>query len=1043
MDDPTSSPPPALAQVLAALADTTVNLVLVTDAEDRIEWVNASFTRVTGWTLAEVLGRAPHDVLGRVGSVTTWRPELSGAEVELHRRDGTPFWALVQVHPVTTDGGTRHLHIHTDVTALRAAEQRALETTRWLQLATSLFGLGLWRTSLPDGRSEWDANLKSMFGLAPDEPAESLPRRVDELVLPEDLPRLQALRNVVPRPGEHLEIEYRIRRPDGDIRHILSRRGAVDYGTDGRPARMLGAALDVTEQRRTTRQLRDALRRLRLAAEASGIGAWERDLQSGEGTWDPTMFTLLGLLPAERAPSREQTLEMVHPDDREGVRRAWQRMQDEHAPVEYEYRIVRPDGQVVHIVTRAVVERGRDGRAVRAIGTAIDVTEYRRTRAERDVLAERIEFAASALQLGIWEFNPHTRESSWNDQMYALFGHTRESFSELVWTDVLHPDDRASMTLAFARANTTGAPFDVEFRVLLRDGSVRWLASRGRGQLDARGRVLRTVGVNWDITARVASEQAARAAERTARELLQRMRFTTRAAGMGLWEVDLASGSIRWDDQMYLLYGRERDQLTDLGRQWIEIVHPEDRQRVMAQGLAAVEGGAPLDLECRIVLPDGAVRHVANRAQFERDAAGRPVRQYGVTWDITESKLAESALRAKETAERASAAKTEFLSRMSHELRTPLNAVLGFTQLLELDAANPLSEVQRGRIEHIKQAGWHLLTLINEVLDLSRIEAGAARIDMQPVPVAAVIDECMHLVAADAQRREIELSVTLQPGAPAALRADRVRLKQVLLNLLSNAVKYNRHGGWVQVTLRAADDRTRGVLAVRDSGRGISASKMDALFQPFNRLGLESAPIEGTGIGLSIALKLVEQMGGTLEASSEPGVGSEFRVTLQAVDEDGAAAAADRLASAPAAPDTGGVPEHGAVRERADVQGSVLCIEDNAANRDLVAQILKLRPNVTLFTASDGASGRVLAAVCQPDLVLLDMRLPDVDGLTLFSQLRAQRETARVRCVALTANALPTEIDNARRAGIDGYLTKPLQADQLLDCIDAAMAAQR
>jgi CheY-like chemotaxis protein len=294
--------------------------------------------------------------------------------------------------------------------------------------------------------------------------------------------------------------------------------------------------------------------------------------------------------------------------------------------------------------------------------------------------------------------------------------------------------------------------------------------------------------------------------------------------------------------------------------------------------------------------------------------------------------------------------------------------------------------------------------------------------------------------------------VLLQPGAPAALRADRVRLKQVLLNLLSNAVKYNRDGGRVQVTLRAGDDRARGVLAVRDSGHGISASKMDALFQPFNRLGLESAPIEGTGIGLSIALKLVEQMGGTLEASSEPGVGSEFRVTLQVADGAGAtapepAAVAQSAAADPsgagAAPAAIGTEAATAARFRDDVHGSVLCIEDNAANRDLVAQILKLRPNVTLFTANDGASGRVLAAVCQPDLVLLDMRLPDTDGLALFAQLRAQRETARVRCVALSANALPPEIEAARRAGLDGYLTKPLQAEQLLDCIDASIAATR
>jgi PAS domain S-box-containing protein len=718
---------------------------------------------------------------------------------------------------------------------------------------------------------------------------------------------------------------------------------------------------------------------------------------------------------------------MVHPDDRATVAAAWQRMVDEQRPVEYEYRIVRPDGEVVNIITRGLVERDAQGQPLRALGTVIDVTALRRAERDRDDLTRRIELVAEAIGLGLWEYEPATGRSRWNDMMYALYGHSRDSMRDQLWLDCVHPDDVERARATFQQTLRSAAPFELEFRVLRSDGEVRWLASRGRGEPDGEGGVRRVMGVNWDITDRVRMEQAALAAERTARDLLERMLLATSATGLGVWELDVATLELRWDDQMYALFGCEPGR-NPPERMWAEAVHADDQKQVSRLLRAAIDGGERFETEFRVNRCDGTVVWLAARAMLRDGPAGRVI--LGVNWDVTERRLAETALRAKQTAERASAAKTEFLSRMSHELRTPLNAILGFTQLLELDSRQPLPAEHRERVQHIRQAGWHLLTLINEVLDLSRIEAGAARMELASVPLAAVLAECVALVAGEATRRRVTLAVRHAAGAPAALQADRTRLKQIVLNLLSNAVKYNRDGGRIDVTTRTVEPGW-GEIAVRDSGLGISAEKMDALFQPFNRLGLESAPIEGTGIGLSIALKLVQQMGGTLEASSEPGVGSEFRVTLDA----------DR--SAPAEPAAEHAAAADSTRLRTDVQGSVLCVEDNRANQDLVAQIMKQRPNVTLFMAADGASARILAAVCQPDLVLLDLRLPDVDGLTLHAQLKAQRETAGLRCVAVSANALPTDIAAARRAGLAGYLTKPLDAGQLLACIDDALGADR
>jgi PAS domain S-box-containing protein len=605
--------------------------------------------------------------------------------------------------------------------------------------------------------------------------------------------------------------------------------------------------------------------------------------------------------------------------------------------------------------------------------------------------------------------------------MYELFGHTRDSFGERKWLDVLHPDDVPAAESAIRTALEGGGNFDTEFRVIWPDGTVRWIASRGRAVRDPGG-ATRMLGVNVDISERRRSEQATR-------DLLERMRLTTTATGIGLWEIDLVDRTVHWDEQLFRLVGRTPADLPDVAAGWPSVLHPDDVALMRREQQRAVREQRALDVEVRVILPDGSLRYLTLRGQLTTDAAGRPVRQYGVAFDVTERKLAESAVRAKETAERASQAKTEFLSRMSHELRTPLNAILGFTQILEIDQTHPLAPVQRDRIQHIQQAGWHLLSLINEILDLSRIESGKTRLSMAIVPLADVIDECLALVATDAARRGIETVAFRRADAPASVWADRVRVKQVLLNLLSNAIKYNREGGSVRVSL-GADVDGNALVAVRDTGHGLSALQIDQLFQPFNRLGLESAPIEGTGIGLALSLKLVEQMGGRLEVSSELGVGTEFRVTLPV-----ATPSAERDPEAAPAGD-------GARAPREDVRGSLLYVEDNPANVTVVEQMLALRPQVKLFSAPDGATARVLAAVCQPDLILLDMRLPDTDGFALFRELRAQPETCEIPCVGVSANALPSDAAHARNAGFVDYWTKPLEAGQFLRGVDALLGGR-
>jgi signal transduction histidine kinase/CheY-like chemotaxis protein len=371
-------------------------------------------------------------------------------------------------------------------------------------------------------------------------------------------------------------------------------------------------------------------------------------------------------------------------------------------------------------------------------------------------------------------------------------------------------------------------------------------------------------------------------------------------------------------------------------------------------------------------------------------------------------------------AERANREKNEFLSRMSHELRTPLNAILGFGQLLEMDH---LSLDHEESVRYILKAGRHLLTLVDEILDISRIETGRLAISPEPVRVSDVLQEAMDLVAPTAATRRVRFNGDPAEVSQRYVLADRQRLTQVFLNLLSNAVKYNRDGGLV--TLSWAPAANGGLrVSVTDTGPGIPSDKMERLFVPFDRLGAEATGVEGAGLGLSLSKRLVEAMGGTLGAESVPGRGSTFWVELPVVDPP--ADAADEIAhvSYPAAP--------GAARARR----VVLYIEDNLSNLTLVQRLLAHRPEVSVLPAMQGRLGLELAREHRPHLILLDLNLPDISGADVLRDLREKPETRDIPVVVISADITPGQIARLRDAGARQYLTKPLDVKMFLAVLD-------
>ena len=613
--------------------------------------------------------------------------------------------------------------------------------------------------------------------------------------------------------------------------------------------------------------------------------------------------------------------------------------------------------------------------------------------------------------IGHWELDARSGGLYWSDEVYAIHGmDAGEALNVEEAIDAYHPDDREKVKRYVDRALNFGENYQFELRLIRKSGEMRYVRSTGVVRFDEKGTVKSVFGVFQDITER--NRQAAELREKTT--MLEQ---AEQLGQIGHWAIR-SDGSLFWSDEVYRIHGLEVGSEIDVEAA-INAYHPEDRSKVSYYVDRALNHKEDYEFDLRIVRPSGDIRNVKSTGVVAKSEDGSVESVFGVFKDVTDQKRIEGRLRqAALDADAGNRAKTEFLASMSHELRTPLHSVLGFSQMLEMNPEGNLSAAQRGCVEHILKSGQHLLGLIDDVLDLAKVESDYIDLNFEPLRMEVLIRESIDLLQAKADEAGVSLEYKEGTESAPAI-GDAVRARQVIVNLMTNAIKYNREGGSVSIWLESVEG-SRVRVCVQDNGIGIPKSKHDQLFKPFNRLGMKASGIEGTGIGLALSQKLAKRMNGQLGFQSEQDQGSTFWLDLPIANEE--------LLDWVARTDAG------------EESRLALYVEDNTESAALMKLIVSRVRGLEFATLSTHEGVEDFVKEKRPVLVILDLNLPEVSGLEILQRLRSLPEGENLPIFALTAAASEEDIQRGKAAGFDAYFTKPIKVAEILGILRRTLA---
>jgi PAS domain S-box-containing protein len=1047
----------------AALIENSPDIISRFDRSLRHLYISPSVEAIAGIPATDFIGKTIAEMGMPPEKCQVWEPALQTvlATKQPHSIEFRFFSTIDQsrhyyqtrlIPEFGSDGSvTSILAVSRDITTLKQTEVQLRERQHFIERITNTVPGIVYVYDLVEQRNVYaNLQLAEMLGYTAAEVQDMSQDFFSRLMHPDDFAKLptQFQKLYALQDGESLEFEFRMQHVHGEWRWLADRATIFTRTTDGQPHQVLGCAQDITARKQTELALSLANEQFQLAAAAIDSLIYDWDVVTDRVTRTEGLVNVLGYTPAEVEPTNRWWQNQIHPADLQQLPYTPNSDSAPNHRYNQEYRIRHKLGHYVTVFDSGLILRDETGKPIRVVGNVIDISDRKQAENALRESEERLRLALKAADQGLYDLNVQTGAAIVSPEYVRMLGYDPETFEETnaKWLERLHPDDVQSTSQAYLDYITGQRPdYRVEFRQRTQTGDWKWILSLGKiVEWDEAGNPLRLVGTHTDITDRKRAEEALQRSQ-------ERLNLALEAAGMGTWKWNITADEVSWSTKLEEMFGLSPGTFDSSFQTFIARLHPDDQDLVLQAATRTIREGADLNVEFRIVKPNGALCWVIAKGKVFHDLSGRPLQMTGVTLDITERKRIEAERAnilqreqaARQQAEAASRMKDEFLAIVSHELRSPLNAILGWSRLLRTRKMNPeKTEQALASIERNAQAQTQL---IEDLLDISRIIRGTIRLYLRPVNLISVLQAAIDTTRPTADNKSIQIETHFEPSV--YVSGDPDRLQQIVWNLLSNAIKFTSEGGRVIVRLetgceREADTAVTPIpsfpsayaqITVTDTGKGIDPNFLPHVFDRFTQADSTTTRNEtGLGLGLAIVRNLVELHGGKIYADS-PGLGQGaiFTVKLPLLPNS-----AQSLQ--PTAPNS-------ALPSSEILDGiQVLVVDDEADTRDFLVAALEQ------FGAKVTAVDSVQAALTQltqnrPNILLSDLGMPGQDGFELIQQIRLLPPAAggNIPAAALTAYVRGEDRNRAIEAGFQFHVPKPIDPAQLLTVVKQLVRLQQ
>ncbi|MFK7789487.1 MAG: PAS domain-containing protein [Phycisphaeraceae bacterium] len=985
----------------------------------------------------QIVGRQSHDLLGKrmldilpgnkadglfdayIQVVETNEPFYTEHH---YAHDGLDHWFSIKAAKCS-DGFTVTF---SDITERKLIETRAQENAERLNEAQELANIGNWHWDPADNKIIWSDQTKRMFGVPLDQPAPDFETHQKQ-IHPEDRKHWQATVDLAMSDHQPYVMQFRAIQPDGSTRVILA-RGRCEVGSDGHVSRLFGTTQDITEQEISRQKIKTANERFELLVSGNASGIWDWDCQTDQLYWSPRFKEMIGYADHEIEATLDDFVSRLHPDDKAKTLEQLDLHLRREGPYDLEYRMQHKAGHFIWCHASGQAQWDEDGQPLRMAGSIAEITE----RKADEVQIKKLSLVASRTENGVVITDADGRVEWINRAFVKITGYSlHEMMGKRPGSLLQGPLTDIDALQRISTNLKLGKGFHETLINYNKSGEPYWVDIEVQPIRNEQGEITNYMAIEADVSQRINQQSALQAQQ-------QRLEFALQASSTGLWDWHVVTGETYFSDTWYTMLGYEPGEVPMTVESWMSLTEPTDLEKAKS-ALESYFNGETERYACemRVKNKAGDWQWILDVGEaVERDTEGNVTRMVGLHVDIDEQKRTQGELEtARDQAQQASAAKSAFVANMSHEIRTPMNAILGYADLL-LDGGQDEAD-KRNHAQTIRRNGKHLMGILNDILDLSKIEAGKLAVEDIPGSTSHLLNDVINLMAPKANEKRIELKLEKDKSLVPRVMTDPTRVKQVLLNLVGNAIKFTEQG---EVCLRASIEHTPDGLAylkcdVTDSGIGISQEQIGKLFQPFSQADESTTrKFGGTGLGLAISKNLCTLLGGKLSCTSTPEQGSTFTATFKIQT-------LQNVTPKPAQRSK----ESSSVHDDALKNKKILIVEDGPDNQRLFNHYTT-KAGAKVELAENGAVGKDAALKAwqdgEPfDIVLMDMQMPVLDGYDATGQLRDAGYDLPV--IALTAHASDQDREKCLQAGCTDYLSKPVDRQQLIQTLANHLSASQ